>query len=348
MPALVSEDAPKLVCGYHLTVLRPFDVVLGQYLYFALASRVSRYQFAQAANGVTRFGLGQQGIKNVENLHFPSIKEQQNIVEFLEHKTSQIDALIEKKRALIEKLNEKRTAVITQAATKGLDPDVPMKDSGIEWLGEVPEHWEVISIKQLCQVKRGASPRPIDNPIFFDDEGEYAWVRIADVTASYRYLTETTQRLSELGKSLSVPLKKGDLFLSIAGSVGKPMITQIKCCIHDGFVYFPNYAGSYDYLYHIFASGQPFLGLGKLGTQLNLNTDTVGGIKIGLPDKSEQQKIVRYLEEEVTKGDSMIMKTEETIATLQKYRTALITSAVTGQIDVRDFGVDGCGAVIGS
>ena len=84
------------------------------------------------------------------------------------------------------------------------------KDSGINWLGQIPEHWEVKKIKRLCLVKRGASPRPIEDPIYFDDDGEYSWVRISDVTASERYLTQTEQKLSELGKSKSVPLEPGE------------------------------------------------------------------------------------------------------------------------------------------
>ena len=112
------------------------------------------------------------------------------------------------------------------------------EDSGVEWLGEIPAHWEVKKVKRMCLVRRGASPRPIDDPIYFDEEGEYAWVRISDVTASERYLESTTQRLSALGKSKSVALEVGELFVSIAATVGKPIITKIKCCIHDGFIYF--------------------------------------------------------------------------------------------------------------
>jgi len=121
-------------------------------------------------------------------------------------------------------------------STRRFRPYPDYKDSGVEWLGEVPVHWEIKKIKRLCLVRRGASPRPIEDPIYFDDEGEYSWVRIADVTASVRYLLQTTQRLSELGKSKSVPLEPGELFLSIAATVGKPITTKIKCCIHDGFV----------------------------------------------------------------------------------------------------------------
>ena len=113
------------------------------------------------------------------------------------------------------------------------------KDSGVEWLGEIPEHWTKIAIKRISTVGRGASPRPIDDPKYFDENGEYSWVRIADVSKSDGYLNTTLQQLSSLGSSLSVKMQPGELFVSIAGTVGKPCITNIKACIHDGFVYFP-------------------------------------------------------------------------------------------------------------
>ena len=211
-----------------------------------------------------------EGYQSVLPMPVPPVEEQKTIARFLDFKTAQIDALIAKKKALLDKLAEKRTALISHAVTKGLDPSVPMKDSGVAWLGDIPAHWKVIRIKHITPVKRGASPRPIDDPKYFDDDGEFAWVRIADVSASDRYLENTTQRLSELGSSLSVKRYPGDLFLSIAGTVGKPIITNIKCCIHDGFVYFPDLQESNEFFYYLFACGQPYLGLGKMGTQLNL------------------------------------------------------------------------------
>ena len=113
------------------------------------------------------------------------------------------------------------------------------KNSGVEWLGDVPSHWDVKKIKRLSPVKRGASPRPIIDLKYFDDNGEYAWVRISDVTRCNGYLFDTEQKLSELGASHSVKLEPESMFLSIAATVGKPCITKIKTCIHDGFVYFP-------------------------------------------------------------------------------------------------------------
>jgi type I restriction enzyme S subunit len=223
------------------------------------------------------------------------------------------------------------------------------KETTADWLGAVPKHWKVIQIKHLTAVRRGASPRPIDDPKYFDSEGEFAWVRIADVSASERYLESTTQRLSEIGENLSVKMLPNDLFLSIAGTVGKPIITRIKCCIHDGFVYFPDFKENKEFLYYVFACGQPYLGLGKMGTQLNLNTDTVGSISIGLPPLREQAAIVDFLDYKTAQIDALIAKKQALLETLAEKRTALISYAVTKGLDpsvpMKDSGVAWLGEI---
>lgn len=203
------------------------------------------------------------------------------------------------------------------------------KDSGVEWLGEVPEHWDVVPIKWLSPVKRGASPRPIDDPKYFDDDGEFGWVRIADVSASDGVLRETTQRLSELGSSLSVKVAPGDLFVSIAGTVGKPCISAINACIHDGFVYFPELRINPQFLYRVFKSGACYGGLGKLGTQLNLNTDTIGSIRIALPPPDELERVEAFLENETAKIDALVDEQRRLMELLKEKRQAVISHAVT-------------------
>ena len=178
---------------------------------------------------------------------------------------------------------------------------------------------------------RGASPRPIDDPKYFDENGEFSWVRIADVTSSERYLTKTTQKLSNLGASLSVKRYPGDIFLSIAGTVGKPIITTINCCIHDGFVWFPLLRINPEFLYYIFMTGQPYRGLGKFGTQLNLNTDTVGNIFIPLPPKSEIDQIITYLDKKCAEIDSLKSKLKRKRDTLVELRQSMISEVVTGK-----------------
>jgi type I restriction enzyme, S subunit len=223
------------------------------------------------------------------------------------------------------------------------------KSSGEDWLGDVPNHWDVVKIKHLSPVKRGASPRPIDDPKYFDDEGDYAWVRIADVSSSDTYLKTSTQQMSALGSSLSVKLEPGELFLSIAGTVGKPCITAIRACIHDGFVYFPDLKIPNKFLFYVFAGEQAYKGLGKFGTQLNLNTDTVGDIKVGMPSYGDAEKIINFLDHETAKIDTLIEKQQQLIQLLKEKRQAVISHAVTKGLNpnalMKDTGVEWLGEV---
>ena len=223
------------------------------------------------------------------------------------------------------------------------------KESGVEWLGEVPEHWEVISIKWLSPVQRGASPRPIDDPKYFDEDGEYAWVRIADVSASDGVLRETTQKLSVLGSSLSVKIAPGELFVSIAGTVGKPCISEITACIHDGFVYFPRLKINPKLLYRIFESETCYGGLGKWGTQLNLNTDTIGSIRVALPPQKELSLVLSFLDRETAKIDALIAEQQRLIELLKEKRQSVISHAVTKglnpNVPMKDSGIDWMGDV---
>jgi type I restriction enzyme S subunit len=344
----VGQDFPNLYLPDRLwqTVFSKSRECLPRFAWYYLTSRPAKSAISSLAAGTSGSmqNIAQDAFVGI-GFPLPPLDEQQTIARFLDAKTAQIDALVAQKRQLITKLKEKRSALIARTVTRGLPPEAAkaaglepnpkMKDSGVEWLGDVPVRWEVKAIKWESPVQRGASPRPIDDPTYFDDEGEYAWVRISDVTAAGMYLEATEQRLSDLGSSLSVKMQSGNLFLSIAGTVGKPCIASIKCCIHDGFVYFPRWKGDSRFLFYLFASGEPYKGLGKMGTQLNLNTDTVGSIVIGVPDAAEQKLIADYLDQATLEIDSMTASVEAVIARLLEYRQALITSAVTGKIDVR-------------
>jgi len=318
--ARISPDVEKLHPQYLKTLLTDYDI-------FQQLDLVE-------GKGAILSHITKESLIN-RRLAVPPLPEQKLILAFLDRETAKIDALVAEQEKLIALLQEKRQAVISHAVTKGLNPNAPMKDSGVEWLGEVPSHWSVKAIKWLSPVLRGASPRPIDDPKYFDDDGEYAWVRIADSTASTGMLTETTQRLSALGSSLSVKLEIGQLFVSIAGTVGKPCITAIKACIHDGFVYFPRLQINPKFLFRIFEAGVCYGGLGKMGTQLNLNTDTIGSIRIAVPPPEEMTEVLSFIDRETVKLDTLMTEARTAITLLQERRIALISAAVTGQIDVR-------------
>lgn len=321
-------------CNQSMAALVPGDSIEADYLYWWLSSSYQRIR--NMAGGDLRDGLNLELIKSIP-CPVPTRPEQSAISGFLERETAKIDALIAEQERLLALLAEKRRAIISRAVTKGLNPDAKMKDSGVQWLGEVPAHWEVKAIKWLSPVFRGASPRPIDDPKYFDESGEFAWVRIADSSASDGVLRETTQRLSELGSSLSVKLNPGQLFVSIAGTVGKPCIAGIKCCIHDGFVYFPRLQIRPEFLYRVFEDGACYAGLGKMGTQLNLNTDTIGSIRIGVPPDEEIDAILAFIAGLSRGTDLLREEIKKGVSLLVERRSALIAAAVTGHIDVREF-----------
>lgn len=318
------------------TVLTPKDTVIDSFYRYVLKS----HGFISELSKTTDQLRDGQSIKYNQlallKYPLPNRNIQQRIADFLDAETAKIDTLIAKQERLLELLEEKRRVTITQAVTRGLDPNVELKETNIPWLSKIPISWNVIMIKRLSEVKRGASPRPIEDPRYFDDFGEYSWVRIADVTRSGKYLEKTPQRLSTLGASLSVKREPGDIFVSIAASVGKPMITKIKCCIHDGFVYFPNLEGkmNFEFLWYIFTAGQCYGGLGKMGTQLNLNTETIGRIKIPLPSHKEQDSIVEFLNQEEKKFEQLKQKIQTQISLLRERRTSLISHAVTGKVRI--------------
>lgn len=264
----------------------------------------------------------------------PPSDEQKLISQYLNKKTKQFNLLVNKIQKKIEILKEKQTSLIKHYITKGLNLNAQMKDSGVEWIGEMPKHWELKKIKYLSIVKRGSSPRPIDDLKYFDNNGDYAWVRIADVSASGKYLEKTKEKLSKLGSSLSTKMEPGDIFLSIAGSVGKPIITKIKCCIHDGFVWFEDLKMNSDFLFYTFLQGTCFQGLGKLGTQLNLNTDTVGDVYLPTPNVDEQLRIVEKIENQLLQIQKYLDLETLRMSHLKEYLQSLISSAVTGKIRI--------------
>src|ERR1043166_3504070 len=153
VPAVVAEDLPGVLCGYHLAHLRPRRGCVGAFLSRVFSAVGPRDQFQVAANGITRFGLGGDAIRG-GRFAMPPEDEQHAIAAFLDRETSRIDALVLRKKRLIELLQEKRTALITCLVTKGLDPTVQMKDSGIEWMGRIPAHWEVKRLWDLTPPRR--------------------------------------------------------------------------------------------------------------------------------------------------------------------------------------------------
>ena len=266
-----------------------------------------------------------------------SIEEQKAIANYLDHKTAQIDNLIAKKELFIQLLEEERVAVINQAVTKGLDPTVPMKDSGIEWLGEIPEHWECKRIGHVSKVIRGASPRPAGDPLLFS--GDFLpWITVKEVTnAVGKFITGTESFLTELGSKQTRILEPETLILSNSGAtLGVPRITLIQGGINDGSVAFLSLEVERDYLYYFFVTHTNIYREEAAGYgQPNLNTDIVKSTKIPVPPINEQIKIVSQIEVEINRFNKLLKVSANEIELLKEYKIALISEVVTGKLDVR-------------
>lgn len=191
--------------------------------------------------------------------------------------------------------------------------------------------WEMKRLGDLAKIQRGASPRPIDSPIWFDDGSSVGWVRISDVTRSNIYLRETTQRLSPLGVKHSRPVCRGSLIMSICATVGRPVITEIDTCIHDGFVVFDDLETSKHFMYYAlkFIEGK-WSRHGQTGSQMNLNTGLIKNTEVYVPPREEQTAIANLLKD----MDSELTALETRHYKARKIKQGMMQELLTGKIRI--------------
>ena len=297
------------------------------------------------AGGITARNVKQStGIQNLdaaayfdERVPLPPLKTQRAIADFLDRKTAAIDALIEKKERLIALLEEKRQALITQAVTKGLDPTVPMKDSGIEWLGEIPAHWEVPRIGYVATVKNGSTPSRARRDYW--SSGTIPWLASGKVNDDI--VEECAEFITEIAlRECSVSLvAAGAVLVGMVGqgrTRGMSAFLAIDACINQNMAALsPSAKIEGLYLYGVLRAGYETLrNTGRGGQQDALNCQIIRDHKIPLPPLAEQVAIVRRLEANSRRVSRLREKLAEQQSRLREYRQAVITAAVTGQLDI--------------
>ena len=273
---------------------------------------------------------------------WPSIPEQKAIADFLDRETAKIDGLVARKERLIELLQEKRAALITRAVTQGLDPNVPMNDSCVEWLGKIPAHWEVTRTKFAAMLRSGHTPSR-QNPEYWKD-CTIPWFGLADVwqirDGQVEYVNVTSEKISEIGMANSAArlLPKGTVILSRTASVGFSAILGVDMATTQDFVNWvcgPSLQP--EYLLYVFrAMGPEFRRLTMGSTHQTIYMPDVGRFSTPVPPVPEQDQIVAFIQKETTVSDALISKIRQAIDNLKEFRTALISAAVTGKIDVRE------------
>lgn len=334
-----------------LHVLRSLQCLDAQFLFYLTLSNGYRKTGEAEMYGAG----GQKRVPPEFNKDFrtplPTLHEQRAIAAFLDAQTAKIDTLIAKKRELIDKLKEKRAALITRTVTRGLppgaakaaglDPNPRMKDSGVEWLGEVPEHWGITPLGYLIRMAGGGTPDK-SNADFWD--GDIPWVSPKDMKRPHLFDAEDHITAEAIQSSPATILPLNSVLIVVRGMIlahSFPVaLSKVPLTINqDMKALICLKRLSPEYLFYI-ASGfaKIFVSLadGSAHGTRKIETDVIRHFPIALPAEEEQRAITIYLDHQTAKLDQMTIKVESAIERLQEYRSALITAAVTGKIDIRE------------
>ena len=332
VPALVEDTQDDIVSGYHLALLRPFpERVDGGYLFRALQSTAVTYQFHVEANGVTRYGLSHSAIKSVW-LPLAPLPEQAAIVRYLDHADRRIRRYIRAKQKLVKLLEEQKQAVIHRAVTRGLDPNVRLKPSGVEWLGDVPEHWGMRRNGRLF-VQRNETGFP-ELPIL--EVSLNTSVRIRDFENSDRKQIMAVR--SEYKRAV-----KGDIAYNMMrmwqGAVG---VVPVDGLVSPAYVVARPLKGTESrYFSNLFRTNAYMAEVDKYSHGIvrdrnRLYWEDFKQMPTPCPPPDEQGRIVRCLDKTTAAVDTAIDRACRQIDLLQQYRTRLIADVVTGKLDVRE------------
>lgn len=315
VPAVVAENLRGVVCGYYLAQIRPNAVSDGSFLARAFVAAGVCDQFSVSANGITRFGLTSRAIGD-SVFPLPPLVDQRAIAAFLDRETERIDGLIEKKQRLVELLQEKRTSLISHAVTKGLDPGVPTKETGIEWLGAIPAHWKLRRLKALSEMKSGESITSTS----IRDSGPYP-VFGGNGIRGY------TSGFTHEGVHLLIG-RQGALCGNVHVARGRFWASEHAVVVSPEQ---PNIVGWFGVLLEAMDLNQ----YSVAGAQPGLAVDRLRDPRIPVPPDSEKQAIADFLDRETAGIDVLVAKVIAAIERLREYRTALISAVATGRIDVR-------------
>jgi type I restriction enzyme S subunit len=333
---MVAQLGIPSTCNQSMAAIIPSNAIEARFLFWWLDANYQNIR--NMAGGDLRDGLNLELLGNIQ-CPLPSPGEQIQIAAFLDREASKIDALVAEQRRLMELLKEKRQAVISHAVTGGLNPDAPMKPSGIESLGDVPKHWEVCKMKWIAEMQSGHTP---DKKIpEYWENGDIAWVSLNDTgyLKDHDYISETAYNITQLGimNSSARMLPAGVVVFSRDATIGRCAITTKPMAVSQHFIAWV--CGESMIPEFLLLRLRSMTGeLDRLTTGATLKTigmPDVRTLMTPVPPLEEQKTIIAYVAEQTGQLDTLTTEAQRAIDLLQERRTALISAAVTGQIDVR-------------
>jgi type I restriction enzyme S subunit len=324
--AQIDESAVGLSFGAFMSIFRsPYNDYLSKVFNSPLFEYQSGSFLTATINQLTTGNL------NSFEIPLPPENEQQRITNFLDHETAKIDTLIEKQQQLIALLKEKRQAVISHAVTKGLNPDAPMRDSGVEWLGDVPEHWGVTRAKFISDIFVPQRNKPELN----DSEG-ISWATMEDMKNTYIEITKQFVSENASHQAGSKTLKSGSVIASCVGNFGVTSINKVDVIINQQLQAFIPKRIKAEYLREIVSISTVYFDLvGTAATLVYVNQQGFENLPVLVPPECEQNDICSFVDQEYSKFKKLMFQCEQAVDLLQERRIALISAAVTGKIDVR-------------
>ncbi len=294
--------------------------------------------FESVVNRISIAHLTKEKLKEIL-FPMPPTDEQRRISKFIRSKASQIDSLISKKQKLIALLKEERAAIINQAVTKGLNPDAPMRDSGTEWLGEIPTHWEVKRLKYIARITLGKMLTNVD-------KGDYhyrPYLRAQNINWEKVDVEDVKKMWFSKDELQQYRLRRNDLLVSEGGEVGRTSIwdEEIEECYIQNSVHKVTMEPTNDpffflYTFCLYGEKGVFESVVNRISIAHLTKAKLKDSPFPMPPTEEQRRISKFIRSENTKIDQITSKIKKQINLLQEFRTALISEAVTGKIDVRD------------
>lgn len=328
--AVFVDTDDEVFAGYHTVICRLHDEnVLPKFLAYVVNSEWWRSQVRRHVSGVKVFSITRRVLSSTF-VQFPAYPEQRRIVQLLDAETAKIDQAMSLLHRELETMEQLKKSLIYEVVTKGLDPTVPMKPSGVEWIGEIPEHWVTKRLRYVASAKTGQTP-PSDDPTYFD--GPVTWYTPNDINNDHVDTSARTLTLKAISERRAPLISAGvTLFVGIGATIGKVGFSNSACSFNQQITALPTYVDSAEWLFYVMQAQRDFIvGQAMYTTLPIVNNGSLGDLLLPIPPGGEQSEIAVALNKRISHIDQIVAVKKLQSETLARQRESLIFEYVTGK-----------------